>query len=231
MPRHTSVLLAALTSLVGFVPIGAQSVLVDEGTFAVTVGGKEAGTEEFSIRRGGMGGEAVLIAHGVVILDTGKGATEARPLLEAVPPEGTASTYQLKISGAERVELSLALAGRRYVSRIRTDAGEEEREFLARPHTRVVDQDVAHHYYFLRDAREGARVPVIEPRTRQQFELVASAPVDEEIRVGAAQVQARRVTFTGGGEDRVVWYDRQGRVLRVEIPSRGYVAVRQDLVG
>lgn len=231
MPRPHHALLAALLLAGVPMPTSAQSVLVDEGRFAVRLGGRDAGTEEFAIRRAGMGNDATVIANAVVQLDTGNGHLELRPLLETVLPDGAAASYQLKVSGAQTAELSLVLAGRRYVSRIRTDAGEEEREFLARPETRILEEDVAHQYYFLRNVQEGSRVPVIEPRTRRQLQLVASAWTDEEVRIGAARVQARRVSFSGGDAERVVWYDRQGRVLRVEIPSRGYVAERQDLVG
>ncbi len=74
-------------------------------------------------------------------------------------------------------------------------------------------------------------MPVIEPRSRQRTALVASEAVEEEIRLGPNSVQARRVTFSREGEERIVWFDRQGRVLRVEMPERGYVAEREDLVG
>lgn len=231
MPRRHHALVAALLVAAPPAPTSAQSVLVDEGTFTVRIGGREAGTEEFAIRRAGMGSDATVIANAVVRMTTEAGDVELRPLLETVLPDGAATSYQLKVSGAETAELSLALAGRRYVSRIRTQEGEEEREFLARPETRILEEGVAHQYYFLRNVREGTRVPVIEPRTRRQLQLTASAPTDEELRLGATSVQARRVAFSGGDQERVVWYDRQGRVLRVEIPARGYVAERKDLVG
>jgi hypothetical protein len=49
--------------------------------------------------------------------------------------------------------------------------------------------------------------------------------------LGARDEPAPKETFTAADETRMVWIDRQGRVLRVEIPSAGYVAERQDLVG
>jgi len=231
MPRRHQAFLVALLVASAPAPADAQSVLVDEGTFTVRIGGKEVGTEEFAIRRAGIGNDATVIANGVVQMATDGGEVELRPLLETVLPDGAATSYQLKVSGATTAEVSLALAGRRYVSRIRTQEGEEEREFLARPETRILEEGVAHQYYFLRNAREGARIPVIEPRTRHQLQLVASAATDEELHIGATSVQARRLAFSGGDAERVVWYDRQGRVLRVEIPARGYVAERKDLVG
>ena len=209
----------------------AQSVLVDEGTFALTLGGKPAGTETFQIRRSGLGSDAIAIAQGHVTLEESGKTIELTPILEAGLPDGEATSYHLKATGAETSELSLKLAGRRYVSLIRSNQGEEEREFLARPETHILEKDVAHQYYFLHNVREGTSTPVIEPRTRRQLQLVASVWTDEELRLGPNVVQARKVTFGAGDDARTVWYDRQGRVLKVEIPSLGYVAERQDLVG
>ncbi|MHB1192496.1 MAG: hypothetical protein ACYC6F_05555 [Longimicrobiales bacterium] len=209
----------------------AQSVVVDEGTFAVSLRGAPAGTEQFAIRRAGVGDDAIVIANAVILLDRGAGPTELRPLLEVTPLDDASVNYQLKVSGSETSELSVRLAGRRYVARIRTDAGEEEREFLARPGTRIVEEGVAHQYYFLRGVRGGSTTPVIEPRTRRQVQLTASTTADEELALGATTVRARKLTLTAGADVRHIWFDAQGRVLRVEIPALGYVAERQDLVG
>ena len=151
--------------------------------------------------------------------------------LQATLPDGAASNYQLSISGRQAAELSLALVGRRFVSLIRTQRGEEEREFAAGPGTRILEQDVAHQYYFLRNEREGSTMPAIEPRTRSRFRLVASAWTEEEIRIGVNRIQTRRVTFSADQGERHVWYDRQGRVVRVQVPARAYLAERADLVG
>ncbi len=227
--RALAVMLAAMP--IGAVAASAQSVVIDEGSFAVSVRGRDAGTETFSIRRAGLGSEATVISNAVVELNTEAGRLVLRPLLETLLPDGAASKYQLEATGAEPMELSLNLAGRRFVSRIRTQAGEEEREFLARAETRILEDMVAHHYYFLRGARESSTTPAIEPRTRRQLQLTATTAVEVEVALGSIRVPSRQVTFSASGEERRVWFDRQGRVLRVEVPARGYVAVRKDLVG
>lgn len=229
--RLVPVLALTCAWTVGTSGLVAQSVVVDEGAFTLTVNGRAAGTERFTIRRAGVGDDAIVIANAVVQLDEGSGSTELRPLLEATPLDDASGNYQLKVSGTENAEISVRLAGRRYVSRLHTEVGEEEREYLARPGTRILEEGVAHHYYFVRTAREGARIPAILPRARRQVQLTVSAPSEEEIRVGAIRVQARKVTLSAGDDVRHVWFDAQGRVLRVEIPATGYVAVREDLVG
>jgi len=225
-------ILAACSSLVPpLAPASAQSVVVDEGTFSIRVQDRDAGSETFTIRRAGLGSDATMIAHGVVQIDLDDGRRELRPMLQALPPSGVATGYQLKISGAESTQLNMTLAGRRYVSILRSERGEEEREFLARDETRVLDSWVAHHYYFLRTAREGDQAWVIEPRTRRQYRLTVTGVVDEAVTVAGTRVPARRVALEVSGEVRRAWYDDQGRLLRLEIPELGYVAQRQDLAG
>jgi hypothetical protein len=208
-----------------------QSVMVDEGTFAITINGKNAGTETFSIQQAGAGEQGTVIAHSVVKLSLPDGPLEVQPLLEATGLDGTVNKYQVKVSGASSLELKLTLSGNRYVSVIRSPAGEEEHEFLARPKTRILEEDVAHQYYFLRNVGQGDHTWVIVPRQRRQLDLVASAPTEDTLHIARTTVRARKVTFSAGNDHRTVWFDRQGRVLRVEVPARGYVAERQDLVG
>ena len=212
-------------------PATTQGIVVDRGQFVITVDGRIAGNEEFVIRRAGLGRGNAVFANGVVLLDVGGREQEVRPLLRATTPEGIAASYQVTVTGPDAMELRLVRAGGRYIATISSEIGEEDREFQARPETRVLEQGVAHHYYFLRDLRSGLTAHVLVPRSRRQVNLVVGPRVDEEIQVGRNVVQSRRVEFTSGSDRRIVWYDRQGRVLRVEIPAMGYMAERSDMVG
>jgi hypothetical protein len=210
----------------------AQGIVTDQGQFQIWVRGVEAGTEDFVIRRAGLGSGDAVFANGTVRLAIGGAVQEMSPLLRATPPDGAANSYQITVSGEGAVQIHVARSGRRFVATIRSQAGDEDREFQARPDTRVLELDVAHQYYFLRDVRPGREIHVLEPRSRRQLTLLAESRENEELKLGPNVVTARRMTFrSNGDDDRVVWFDRQGRVLRVEIPSRGYVAERTDLVG
>lgn len=212
--------------------ITAQGVVVDQGQFAIRIDGRSAGTEDFVIRRAGLGRDDAIFANGVVTLRIGGATQETRPLLRAAPPDGVAESYQVSVTGPGAVEIRLARSGRRYVATIRSREGDEDREFQARVDTRVVESMVAHHYYFMRDARPGSTTHTLEPRSRGQADLRAGERTDEELRLGPNVVPARRVEFTSeSGDRRTVWFDRQGRVLRVEIPALQYVAERTDVVG
>ncbi len=223
----TSVLLALATP-----GLGAQGVIVDEGSFAVSIGGVPVGTEDVVIRRPGVGREDALFANGAIVLTLPEGRLDMNPLLHAAPPDGVAVRYQVSATGPDPIQVQVARSGRRYLATIRSDEGAEDREFQAHIDTRVLERHVAHHYYFLRDLRPERAVHTLEPRTRLQGLITAREPVQEMIRLGPNEIQARRIDFTTDtGEIRTIWYDRQGRVLRVHIASLEYLAERTDLVG
>lgn len=233
MNRLIVLLAAGLAPLPLAAPaLSAQGVVVDEGTFAISIAGTAVGTETFVIRRPGVGRDDALFANGVVSLTLPDGRQETRPLLHAEPPDGIAVRYQVSANGPDAIEVQVARSGRRYLATIRSAAGAEDREFQAHPDTRILERAVAHHYYFLRDVRPERDVHTLEPRTRTQSVLTSGPSVQETLRLGPNEVQARRVAFMSDkGEERTVWYDRQGRVLKVEIPAIEYVAERTDLVG
>lgn len=236
--RPGSVGLAALLLVASFAdPASGQGVVVDEGTFEVRLGGRVVGSEEFTIRRAGINRDDALFATATIDLRRNGSDQQIRSLLRATPEsglpkcEGAEPCYQVDVDGPDAISLRLGVSGRRYVARIATSIGEEIREFPAAPNTRILESDVAHLYYFLRDVREGEPAPVLTPRERSRATLTAGPWSSEPIRIGPNLVEARRVEFVAGDDRRVVWYDRLGRVLRVSVPGRDYLAERIDLVG
>ena len=230
---------AALSVALAALPAGAwaQGVVVDQGTFAVSLDGRRVGSEEFTIRRAGFDRDDALFATATVDVTRDDGRQQVRLLLRATPfdglpkCEGTEPCYQVDVEGAGALSLRLGLSGRRYVARIVDSVGEEIREFPAAPETRILEQDVAHLYYFLRGVGMGATSPILTPMSRTRSHLRAEASIQEQIQLGPNVVQARRVEFAAGEDLHIVWYDRFGRVLRVSVPARGYLAERTDLVG
>jgi hypothetical protein len=221
-------LLAASAAVAPF-PGQAQGVVLDQGAFAVSYHGRPAGTEDFSIRRAGLGPDDAMFANATVTLSQSGASQEIRPLLRATPA-GVAIEYQVEVVGADALELGLRRVARRYVATIRSVAGEEQREFPAAMETRILEQDVAHFYYFLRETEPGSVTPVIEPRSRTRLQLTTGASMDDTVLIGSTSLAAQRVEYTDGAEVRRVWFDALGRVLRVEIPSTGYVAERTDVL-
>jgi hypothetical protein len=209
---------------------GAQSVTVDEGVFRITIGGEVVGTESFSIRRTGSGDDVQVIATAEIQIDLADGPTDMRPALHAMGRDMAVYAYQIKVSGATQEEVSVEEGDRRYINRVRTERGERERELRAAPGTLLLDMNVAHQFYFLapRLTSSPMTLPIIAPREGRQYEMRASEVGMESIQIGGTSIQARHLRLEGDGGTRDIWIDEEGRVLRVEHPDRGYVAVRES---
>jgi hypothetical protein len=226
--------LAATAALLLSIPFSShgQNVPLDEGAFRLYIHGERAGREEFSIRRVGAGDQRRIILRGTVSLELPSGRINLAPAAEAASGDLEVSAYQIKVSGTETTDIFVSLSGRRYLARIVSSRGEELREFRAGPGSLLLDDDVAHHHYLLTPFLESASpvsLTVLTPRAQSQVRLTLALVGREEVRVGQDLRQARRFRLDGGEGPRDIWFDDQGRILRIEIPSRGYVAERESL--
>jgi len=230
MLRSTlSMLAAGLLLFSSALEGAAQGVTVDQGTFRILSNGTEVGTEEFLIRRAGSGADQQVIATAEIQLRVPEGNTSLVPLLQASGGDMAVSAYQIKVSGATQEEVVMELGAGRYLSRVRSERGEREREYRAATGTILLDPGIAHQYYFLaaRLSNGTATVPAISPREGRQFELrVSTVSTATAVALVEGSVQGRHLRIEGDGRVRDLWVDSSGRVLRVEDPDRGFTAVR-----
>jgi hypothetical protein len=230
MPTRSALWIAAfLTGIFGS-PLQAQVVL-DEGTFNLTLRGEVYGTETFSIRRTGAGEDTRVVAHGQVRIDHPSGRRDMAPALQAVGLQMVPFRYQIKISGATQEDLRIERSGGRLVSRMISERGERMSEYRASPDALMLDDEVAHQFFFLgqRMANGDFSAPVIVPRASRQVQMQITNVGMERLEIAAQPVSARHVRLDGGGRIRDVWLDGEGRVLAVEDPGTGYRAIRQEL--
>lgn len=224
---------AALAAAVVLFPAvaGAQNVL-DRGSFRLTLAGQEVGTESFTIRQDGTGPSAVTVAQGTIALDTGRVAQEITSWLRVSPQAARSAEYRLSVQGTAREQITGAVAGGRFSARIVSPAGEMMREYLAGDGAVIVDDGVVHQYYFLaRHAGSAtARVPMLIPRQNRQVVATVTPGATEAIEVAGQRLDTRRFTVSAAGlAEREIWVDAQGRVLRLSVPSSGFVATRTAL--
>jgi hypothetical protein len=208
-----------------------QTVTLDEGSFRISMGGKEVGTETFSIRQNGTGESAVIIAVGRTVLDAERGPQEVNSELQVAGRTLRPAAYEVRVQGSGTERITGRVVGSRFSAQIVSPAGEAMREYLAGDGAVLIDEGVAHHYYFLARRLEGAsaRIPVIIPRQNRQVSAQVNATGSEKIDVGGQSIEARKLTVTpANGTLRNVWVDSLGRVLRLEIPSIGLNAQRLD---
>jgi hypothetical protein len=212
-------------------PLSGQNVSVDGGTFRISMNGAQVGREEFTIRRIGMGDQARVILRSSIALDLPGGTLNLEPAMDARASDLGVSTYQIKVSGTETTDIYVGLTGSRYQSRVISAAGERLREFRAGPGSVLLDQGVAHQHFLLTqhlDEASAVSVNVLTPRAGRQLRMTLTFVGTEEVRVGDSLFPCRRFHLEGDEGARDVWYDEQGRVLRVEIPSTGYRADRES---
>ncbi|MGH7505893.1 MAG: hypothetical protein ACRELX_09590 [Longimicrobiales bacterium] len=223
-----------LTALLASGPLAAQTVTLDEGTFRLLVDGNEVGTETFSIRQNGTGADAVIIARGRVVLDTARSGEELTSSLQLAGGTLRPAAYDVTVEGADTRKIAGRVMGGRFSARIVSSAGENLREYLVSDGAIVVDEGIAHHYYFLARRLDGGplRVPIVIPRASKQVSAAVSVAGREAVQVGGQSVNARHITVEPAGEPiRHVWVDDEDRVLRVEIPARRLVAERTSVPG
>lgn len=223
------VVLGALAAVLCAASAKAQTVTLDEGTFRLLIGGREVGTETFSIRQNGSGGDAVIIARGRVVLDNDPGARQLTSSLQLAGGSLRPAAYDVKVEGADERQIAGRVAGGRFSARIVSSAGENMREYLVSEGAVVVDDGIAHHYYFLARRlgdQASASIPVVIPQDSRQVIAEVTAGPRESVQVGGTSVQGRRLTVSIGGNQRTVWVDDEGRVLRVEMAGDRLVAER-----
>ncbi len=232
-PLRRCLQILAIAELLVFIPCPtvAQSVVIDEGTFEISIDGRPAGTEDFSIRRAGVGRNTRTIATGEITINGPDGRLDLRPALQVMGGTMSISAYQMKISGSRDEEVFVTAGNRRFLLRMRSDRGEQERELRATPGTLLLDTSVAHQHYFLvgRRAESGRSLAVIVPRQGRQYELTIADAGRESVQIAGQTVDARHLELSVGQATRDVWLDSEGRVLRVVSPSSGYAAVRTAL--
>ncbi|MDQ3556780.1 MAG: hypothetical protein M3409_08385 [Gemmatimonadota bacterium] len=232
-PILRSALPLLLAIAAGAPRLQAQAPL-DEGTFEVSVDGRPAGTEEFSIRQSGSGSGAETIATGRVRLRLPDGALDLTPRLRGSGLGAHPVSYQVEVGGSAPQRIVGRVGEGRFSARIVTTTGEQLREYVASSGAVVLEDGVAHHYFFLGQRLRDGEVPVLIPRENRQVVARVQNRGEERVQIGGQGVDAYRLLVQlQPGEERHVWLDALNRVLRVEICrlSGGrwvttYVAVR-----
>lgn len=200
---------------------------LDSGTFDLLLDGEMIGLERFVIQ--GDGGEVRAVARTTSTREAGVVIPgEARLLLDA---GFQVDRYELKpSSGPLR-----SVVGIRQANRLRmqteSEQGERVKEFVAPAELAILERGVAHHYYvllgLLRSGGSGGTVSLVVPSEGRQFRATVGDAGEETVPLDGERVTARRYVIEGGGETHLLWASADGRVLRVEVPSLGWVARRR----
>lgn len=201
--------------------------LVERGAFRIWIDGAEAGSEQFTIQRQGSGDAQTTEARSVISMHDGR---RLDTLLEVVGPELAIVRYAAVETGADTLSVTLSRTGRRLRTRTTTEWGLRVRGYRARPGTFVLDEGVAHHYFVLgeltAEGPAGRTVHVFSRASEGIEPIEVSPPAPESIELGGERIEATRIDFGSGEGAGTVWFDGSGRLVRVSLPGRGFVAER-----
>jgi hypothetical protein len=208
----------------------AQVSTVDEGSFTITREGTRVGREEFRILRQPVAGGTEYVARGLT-------AYGERRITAALQTDASGSPLRYQVEVKNGAETEARLTGQimhgRFSAQVRTARGEAASEFAAGDGTVLVDDEVFHQYYFLamggRLSSATTELALLAPRRNAQGPMRVSRTGTEPVDVGGTSLSATKLSLSGPGMPaRTVWIDASGRVLKVSIPDRGLVALRDD---
>jgi len=224
----SALILAAATS--NPASLLGQAVTVDNGEFRVSIGGQVVGVETFQILRSAAGGPEWVIARGVVEVNLGAGLDSLTSYMDVQGESPIVTAYQVVRTAEETTKVRVNLLAPRYLSITESAAGRREKEIRAEAGVLFLEDRVAHQYYFLAQAIAAGmtRVPAIIPLEGRRVDLALTVEPESTLLIGGRALPVRRVILGTGDQERRVWLDLQGRVLRVEVPSIGYQAVRTE---
>lgn len=198
--------------------LGAQQM--DAGRLALREGGQRVAVESFRVWRAGPNLNSV-----ANIEPSGNREGEFQVGL-GLDGQHRPLRYELRGPGSRIVE------GTWTVDRVRlhllTAEGERWKELPFRGPGTVLEVGVAHHYLVLITVLQerGGRATAVIPSEGASVTAQLVGERADQVRIGDRTIVATRYDVRVGDEERRVWIDAEGRLLRVLDPASGREAIR-----
>ena len=204
----------------------AQTAVVDEGTLMVSKNGSPVGRESFRIKR-------ELAPGGQVFQATAESALGDNRVTMRLGTDssGVPVSYEAEMKLRGRIVQRLRGRGRpgRFSVLMEGEKGESARDYVLNHGALLLDEDVFHQFFFVPLAAAHQELVVIAPRSTQQGRFTLQERTVDSVEIAGRTIEGRRFTLTDpSGATRDVWIDARGRLLKVAIPERGLVALRDD---
>lgn len=232
---HTLPLLAVLSTLSAVFPPepqveGRQPGIEDVGTFTLLREGARVGREQFSLRHVGS-------PEGVEFELRAESAIGDRRLATRLETDSAGTPLRYSAEVRQGTDVVLKLGGQRVRGRFatlaRTNRGEAAREYLLPAGTVVLEIEAFHQAALLlsrRDGRTDFRVMALAPMENREREIrVTRVSESDSVTVAGIRLDASRWVIDDSTNRRVLWTDRDSRLLRVTVPALGLEAIRDDV--
>lgn len=221
--------LAALAVLPFLAPPGAAAQVLDRGTFTLYQKGVRIGEERFTITEERGGEIPIVRASGELNLKTDGQTMRVRVGLEAAGANAVPRRYEAQIDAAQPIRILALLTRDRVRVNVRSPEGEEMRQYLPRGPWLILQKYVAHQYYFvarLLGDRQRLNITVIMPESGREISMHVEDRGTDTTTVAGRRLALRHLTVTADSAAvHDVWLDGE-RVIKVAVPSAGWMAVR-----
>jgi len=225
--EHTfsSIPVALFGLLVLAPPIVAQGRLVDQGVFEISRGSQIVGREEFVLRTGRQQSPG----NGFTLtIQSYYPASSARPVLESViefGPDSLPTAARLDVDTGDRPSLLVLFEPRRITVRRVTPGAESAQQYPAAARALLSDEMLVCLYTILPSSENGT-VNLLDPRTGDKETLELTDMGRARSLVAGTEMTLRHRILGSNERARNLWYDAEGRLMKVEIISTGVVAIR-----
>lgn len=199
---------------------GASAQQVDAGRLAIRDGGQRIGIESFRVWEAGANLNSVASVE--------PSGNRGGDFQVGFSLDGQYRGTEFRLRGPD----GRALDGVWSVDRIRIHTtateGERWRELPSRGASTVLEEGVAHHYlvlvHVLRET--GGRVTAVIPLRSAIVDAELVGSQDSQVTLDGLSIAATRYDLRVDGQERRVWIDADGRLLRVLDPASGREALR-----
>lgn len=212
-----------------------QQQVHDSGTFTLFLNDARIGEERFVIReeRAGTAGHIYRAGAELNLKLDGRTMRES-VALETVGARCRPRRYELLVDGSEGTSITGRFVRERIRLDIRSPRGDEMKEFLVRGQAAILETHIAHHYFFaskaLGTAASSELVLIVPRRKLQQHATIVDRGM-EAVQIGEREVQLHHLAITTDTRtEHHIWLDGD-RLMRVEVPEEGFLAVRSDITG
>jgi hypothetical protein len=187
--------------------------------------GRTAGRENFRITATSRGEVTEYLARAELTYGDRKLTPELRT-------DGQGSVVEYRVStrsGPTTESLQWVVERGRFNARKTSESGTSAREYMVPAGALMLDDEVIHHHWFLVLRSRNGAVPLVVPRRSDVKATANMSTVGEEsLQIGNHDVAAVHLRASVGDDVRDIWVDKSGRLLKVAVPSKGLVAVRDD---
>jgi hypothetical protein len=221
----------AITALMMGLTAGAlraQSRTVDEGELEVRVGGQLVGREVFTIREvPGSQGRPRLRLTVTAWYPPRAGTATLQPTLD-LDEDSLPRTLQIEETGERPRRYFVSFGDQRVTVRVVSSTGEAAREYPAGRRFLVADDSALALFAVLPSTRPGT-VQLFQPRTGRRGTATLDPQGTEMTSVKGVRRELRHYVVVRDEGPTHLWFDAEGRLVRIGIPSRSLTAERTAL--